>query len=125
MNKLLAAILVTFTGCSCGAFSGKDDRVYARGNDALILCENGGFVADVATGTIEGRYTVNADTSITATRGDDPATTYMLTFQADNTLATTNLGDGAWNELTLNKTELDHADVRCTDLANRTWWSAQ
>jgi hypothetical protein len=125
MNKLLAAVLVLFTGCSCGAFSGKDDRVYARSSDTLILCDNGGFVADVATGTIEGRYAVNPDTSITATRGDDPSATYTLSFQADNTLATTNLGDGAWNELTLSKTELDHADVRCTDLASRAWWSAQ
>jgi hypothetical protein len=127
MNKLLAAILVaivtTAAGCSCGAFNGADDRVYARGSDALILCENDGFVADVASGTIEGKYVTNPDGTITMHRGDDPESSYAVTFQPDGTLMTTNLGDGAWNEMTLNKVELDHADVRCTDLANRAWWS--
>jgi hypothetical protein len=34
------------------------------------------------------------------------------------------LGDGAWQPVTLDQTALDHADVQCSDLQTRSWWSA-
>ena len=128
MSKLLVASLLAVatlaTGCGCGAFTGQSDRVYNRGNDSLILCENDGFVANLASGVVEGKFTYNTDGSMTATQGGT-AETYTMTIQPDATLATTNLGDGAWNEMTLDQTALDHADVQCTDLVSRAWWTAQ
>jgi hypothetical protein len=134
MNKLLAPVLVSAllsltslaTGClGCSAFTGGSDRVLARGNDSIILCENTGFITTMSTGVIEGTFVTNPDASVTATRGDTASTAFVLTWGTDGTAETTDLGDGAWTELSLNATELDHANIQCTDLASRSWWSAQ
>jgi len=129
MRNLIASVLLAtlVTGCSCGAFSGGGDTVYSRNSDSLILCENGGFVANVPTGAIEGRYTedTNGTGVITAVRGDTGAVAFTLSDNPDGTVATFGLGDGAWNHMTLSKTDLDHADVQCSDLLTRAWWSAK
>ncbi|MEO8548693.1 MAG: hypothetical protein ABI678_01920 [Kofleriaceae bacterium] len=128
MKTLLAATLLALTtlasGClGCSAFSGGGDRVLARNNDAIILCENAGFIATTAGGVTEGTYTTAADGSITATRGDTASTAFVLTWSGDGTAATTDLCEGNWTQREMNATELDHADIQCQDLASRSWWS--
>jgi len=130
MNKLLVAASLlavsTLAGClGCSAFSGGNDRVLSRSSDSIILCENNGFIATVSTGVVEGKYLTNADGSVTATRGDNSSTAFVLTWDADGTASTTDLGDGTWTKLDMNQTELDHADIQCQDLVSRGWWSAQ
>jgi hypothetical protein len=131
MKTLLALVLVTalfpLSGCpGCGAFNGSSDRVLSRGQDSITLCENDGFVAHLASGeTIEGMYVQDHVDTITATRGDDHQLAFTLTFAnqgGTTTATTTNLGDGTWQLMNLNETELDHADIQCTDLVNRAWW---
>ena len=127
-NLIASLVLATLaTGCSCGAFNGGGDTVYARNSDSLILCENGGFVATVSTGAIEGRYTEDTTGTGggTAVRGDTGTVAFTLTENSDGTVTTSGLGDGTWNHMTLSKTDLDHADVQCSDLLTRSWWSAQ
>lgn len=130
MKTLLAATLLALTtlasGClGCAAFSGGSDRVLARNSDSIILCENNGFIATTGGGVIEGTYATAADGSITATRGDNASTAFVLSFAGDGTATTTDLGDGDWTLRDMNATELDHADIQCQDLASRSWWSAQ
>ncbi len=120
----LIAVSSLAAGClGCSAFSGGGDRVLARQSDAIILCENAGFIATTAAGVVEGRYVTGAGGEITATRGDNATTAFVLTWAGDGTATTTDLGDGAWTERTMNQVELDHADIQCTDLVNRSWWS--
>jgi len=121
MRTLLAS-LVFMTGCGCGGFSGGSDRVYASNSDALTICENGGFVATIAGATTEGRYD---EATLVGTRGDTGAVAFTMTTNADGTVSTKPLSDNDWTLLSLNPTELDHADVQCTDLTTRAWWSQQ
>jgi hypothetical protein len=124
---LLGSMASTLSGCpGCGAFSGGNDRVFARGNDQLILCENGGYAADVGGSTFEGFLTDNAAGSAIAVVGTDGVTrqhSFDLSYDAGGA-AIPQFGSGEWTELSLDKTALDHADVRCQDLENRTWWTA-
>lgn len=134
MNKLAALALVLaastqLAGCiplGCGGYSGGDDRVYARGADSLILCDNGGFVATNGSATIEGRLEDDAQAAVTTgVEGDDDATifTYSDGDLSTDALTTTGFGSAAWTEQTENQVSLDHANVRCTDLTTRTWWN--
>jgi hypothetical protein len=128
MKTLLAATLLALStlasGCiGCSAFSGGDDRVLSRNSDSIILCENTGFIATTSAGVIEGTYATAADGSITATRGDNASTAFVLTWGGDGTAETTDLGEGNWTQRDMNTTELDHADIQCQDLASRSWWS--
>jgi hypothetical protein len=130
MNKLMivAALLATSTlaGClGCSAFNGGSDRVVSRNSDSIILCENSGFIATTSAGTVEGTFVTNPDGSMTGTAGATGSTAFVLTWEADGTAMTTDLGDGAWTEKQMNATELDHADVQCQDLISRSWWSAE
>ena len=129
MRTLLTslAFATLATGCSCGAFAGGGDTVLSRNADSLVLCENGGFVANLSTGVVEGRYTEATDGSGggTAVRGDTGQVAFVLTENTDGTASTTLIGDQPWTHMSLNKVELDHADVQCTDLQNRPWWGAQ
>jgi hypothetical protein len=129
---LLTASLLPATGCllpgGCGALNGKTDKVYARGNDSLIICGNGGFIANVQAGTIEGRYMENAvgsDANGFGVRGDNGQLAFDLYNNPDGTIRTPQLGTTAWTDAQLDPTALDHADVQCTDLVNRAWWTAQ
>lgn len=127
---LLASITFTLAGCpglGCGAYSGGGDKVYARGSDQLILCENGGYAADLATSTLEGFYTENAAGSTIAYTGTDGPTdqhAFDLSNNADGTVSIPQLGADAWAVVSLDKTGLDHANARCQDLETRTWWTA-
>ena len=125
MRTLLALLVVVplVPACvpfGCSGYSGGDDKVYARGSDQLIMCENSGFVATVQTGTIEGR--VLGDEAI---RGDDSSLAFDIQANADGTLTTPQLGTTAWTPVALDKTGLDHADVLCQDLESRPWWNPQ
>ena len=123
MRTLLLAVLVTLVplaaGCiGCGAYSGGGDKVYARGQDQLILCDNGGFVATVQSTTIEGK--IDGDEAI---RGDDGSLAFDLQDNRDGSLTTPQLGATPWQPVHLDKTGLDHADVLCQDLETRPWWT--
>jgi hypothetical protein len=135
MHKLLALTLLPallLPGClfGCGGYSGSGDRMLRRGNDALLLCENRGYVAMLATGsTLEGRYTETAQGTTTTGTGVDGATgvrTFTLTFADDGTATADGMGDGTWLEDTTFESDqvaLDHADVQCNDLTTRAWWN--
>jgi len=130
---LLASILASLpfaSGCiplgGCGAFQGAGDQVYARGQDQLILCENGGFVVDSAQyGTIEGRYAWDdtSDVSAVATDGTTGALAFDFYNNGDGTASTPQLGDSPWTTVDLDKTALDHADTACQTLETRSWWT--
>jgi hypothetical protein len=127
MRTLLAALLlatlnVSLTGCpgGCGAYSGGNDKVYARGSDQLILCDNGGYVADVNGTTLEGYYTETAS-DVSGTDGATSQPSFDLTF-ATGTIP--QFGTGDWQHLSLDQTALDHANVRCQALETRAWWAA-
>lgn len=128
----VSATLLPNAGCpglGCGGYTGGGDTVYQRGSDALILCENGGFVATLSTGTVEGFYhdeaQVDAGPVGYGIEGDNGAHAFDLYQNADGTTTTPQLGAGAWQALALDQTELDHANLQCEDLVNRAWWTAQ
>jgi hypothetical protein len=129
-NVLLASILLATaslaSGClGCGAYSGAGDRVYQRGTESMILCENGGFVANTTTASIEGKYQQDTSGQWFATTGDTGALATDITFQSDGSVEAPQLGATAWTEVQLDQTALDHADVQCKDLTMRSWWTAQ
>jgi hypothetical protein len=128
-SLLLAAIATTAGGCiGCSAYSGSLDKVYARGSDQMILCENGAYAIDVAGKTLEGFYTENAPGSTYAYVGTDGASgthAWDLAVASDGTATSSELGTGSWQELSLDKTALDHADTRCQDLATRSWYAGR
>ena len=118
-------------GClplGCGSFNGNGDKLYRRGADSLIICENGGFVANLQTRSIEGKYIANpADSSATGfgVRGDDGQLAFDLYTSPDGTARTPQLDDAPWQVAGLDRYGLDHADIQCTDLVSRPWWTAQ
>jgi hypothetical protein len=122
--RSLLLLSTLLTGCVCGAYNGGGDTVYSRNSDSLILCENGGFVATLTTGALEGRYTedTTGDGGGTAVRGDTGELAFVLHANTDGTVSTPELGADPWTHMSLNQTELDHADVLCTDLETRAWW---
>mgnify|MGYP001552320453 CR=1 FL=1 len=128
-NVLLAsAVMVSVlgsTGCLCGAYNGAGDKVYSRDSESMILCENGGFVANMTNGAIEGRFMQDASGQWLATRGDDGQLAFDFTYAADGSLDAPQLGAAAWTLKTMDQTSLDHADVQCSDLETRAWWTAQ
>lgn len=129
LASLFLAIAVTQTGCTafgCGAFEGQENRVYQR-NDAemLILCGNGGFVATLGDRMVEGFYLDNDDGTAIATNGEDGQLAFDAQVNGDATLATPQLGETPWTQMSLSATALDHSDVLCQDLMNRGWWTAQ
>ena len=130
-NALLAsAVMVLASGCLCGAYNGAGDKVYAHGDDSLIVCSNGGFVANLASGSIEGRLVETGmppqgDTEYAANRGDTGELEFRLIELSNGTATTPELGNTIWTEKMLDATALDHADVQCTDLETRSWWTAQ
>ncbi len=129
-SLLLGTLAVTLTGCpfGCSGFSGGNDQVFARGNDQLILCENGGYTATVNNATLEGFWTENAPGSTVTDVGTDGPTSqhsFDLTSPAGSAAATIpQFGTGEWDRLSLDKTALDHADTLCQDLETRTWWTS-
>ena len=48
---------------------------------------------------------------------------FDLITNSDGTASTPQLGDTPWRPVSLNKVELDHANILCMDLQNRTWWA--
>ena len=126
---LLVSPLVLLAGCGCSAYTGAGDRVYARGQDQLVLCENGGFLATIASPaeTIEGTYseTPTDGWTGTATEGASGDLAFDYLIQSDQSLSAPQLGQTAWQPVTLDQTGLDHADVLCSDLETRVWWKQQ
>ena len=121
----LAALASLQTACSCGAFAGGGDRVYASGTDQLILCENGGFSATVGTTTIEGYYTDESTgpIAVVGTEGDNDTHAFDLSNNLDGTATIPQFGAQPWMKLSLDKWHLNHADIACQNLETRTWWS--
>jgi hypothetical protein len=101
-------------GClGCAGFSGGGDKVYQRGNDALIVCENGGYSATVNGASLEGRVESGSlvDGATGAKASDLTQTTIVTAF------------GGEWTAVSLDTVALDHANVMCTDLESRAWWN--
>ncbi len=125
---LLGSIVMLAAGCplGCSGYTGAGDQVYARGTDQLILCTNGGYSAMVGSATLEGYFTENAPGSTYLYVGTDGPTatqSFELAVATDGTATSPQLGDGAWTEVSLDKTALDHADTICQGLETRTWWA--
>src|SRR5262245_54395341 len=101
MHKLLALTLLPgllLNGCifGCGGYTGGGDKMLRRGNDALLLCENGGYVAMLATGNLEGRYVEHAPDGA-GTIGDTGARAFSLLYASDGTTAVADgLLGGVW-----------------------------
>jgi hypothetical protein len=124
--SLLLALTLAQTGCLRCGFDGSGNRVYQRNNaEMLILCDNGGFVATLTDGMVEGFYLDNLDGTGMATNGEDGELAFDTQVTADGTLATPQLGDTPWTQMNLDATALDHSDVLCQDLQYRGWWTAQ
>jgi hypothetical protein len=133
-NVLLASLaafaaLLPASGCvpfGCGGFEGSNDRVYARNDSAemLIMCGNGGFVANLQTTSIEGRIEYNTDGTAIGVKGEDSSLAFDW-IQNGDSADTPQLGSGTWTFQNLDKVALDHADVLCQDLVTRTWWAQQ
>ena len=124
-SALLAS--VTLPGClfGCGAYEGQSNRVYQRNqSELLILCDNGGFVAQLSDRMVEGFYADNLDgTGGIATNGEDGQLAFDATINSDYTLSTPQIGTAPWTQMNLDKTALDHSDVLCQDLELRSWWT--
>ena len=118
----LVALSLVLQACipfGCGAYSGGGDKVYTRGNDVLVECENGGYVAMLSGGNQEGMLGGDG--------GVDPATDMIVFSQTPsndgkNGLVITGSLAGNWAADPLDKTSLDHIDAVCKDLVNRSWW---
>jgi hypothetical protein len=133
-NVLLASLaafaaLLPASGCvpfGCGGFEGGNDTVYTRNDSAemLIICGNGGFVANLQTTSLEGRMEYNADGTAIGVKGDDQSLAFDWISDAEG-MSTPQLGAGTWTYQNLDKVALDHADVLCQDLETRTWWAQQ
>ena len=118
-SVVLAPLLLTAGCLGCSAFSGGGDKVYQRDQtEQLTLCENGGFVATLSTGTIEGKI-INGQ----AIEGDNGQVYFALQNNTDGTVTTPELGGDSWQPEQLNQTALDHADVACQTLEQRAWWN--
>ena len=126
MRKALLTTLLLMSGCLCGGYDGGGNKVYQRsGAELLILCENGGFVANLTSSTIEGRYmeqTPDVGIGVDGATGD---LAFDFTDHHDGTASTPQLGDTPWTQMNLDQVALDHANVQCTDLEAREWWTAQ
>ena len=121
---LASTVMVLASGCLCGAYNGAGDKVYARGTESMILCSNGGFVANLTSGSVEGRVMQDATGAWFATRGDDGQLAFDFSYASDGSLDAPQLGDASWTPKSMSQTSLDHADVQCTDLETRPWWTA-
>jgi hypothetical protein len=120
-----SSLLALLGACLCGGYNGAGDRVYERGNESLILCTNGGFVANLASGPVEGTYVEpTAGVSGTATTGATGQIAFDYMIAGTGLLSAPQLGSGNWIRIDLDQTALDHADVQCTDLQMRSWWSS-
>lgn len=133
MNPLVMVALTLLSACTCGGYTGGGDQVLARGNDLLILCDNGGFYANVTNAqapvVVEGRFSTDANGLVTGDAGDTGHQAFTLRWNGDGTATTqaqdAGVGHGAWTLNDLNQVELDHANVMCSALASRSWWSAR
>jgi hypothetical protein len=126
MRLLHALIAMTslLTGCvfGCG-FDGEGDRTYRRGDESMILCTNGGFALVLQSRIVEGRYSF-VDGATLGMDGPTGALAFTFTEHADGTATAPELGATAWETVTLDKTDLDHAHLQCDDLEARAWWTA-
>src|SRR4051812_48858430 len=100
-SALLASavmVLPFLAGCPgfCGGFSGGTDKVYSRGSESMILCENGGFVANLTEGPIEGRYEEVAAGQYVADRGDNGELAFDFEYDSAGNLDADALGTIAW-----------------------------
>jgi hypothetical protein len=120
---LLLPALLLLPGCpfECGGFDGAGDVMIRRGDDAVFLCRNGGFVATIAGRAIEGRFE-DSGAVVVGANGATGARELSLTRGNAGAWTSAELGDG-WTTDMLGQTELDHADVQCTGLEMRAWWT--
>ncbi len=126
--SLLAVSALVNTGCpaimACGGFEGAGDMVYERNtSEMLIVCNNGGYVAVLASDQLEGRMQYDIEGKRFATSGEDGGLAFDFVDNEDGTASTPQLGETAWTEVSLDTVALDHAHVMCSDLEARPWWT--
>lgn len=122
---LIPASLTLLPGCplGCGGWEGRGDTMLRsdRG-DAVMLCANGGFSLTKANGEpVEGVF--EWTDSVHASSPDTGARVFSMTSDPGSTTMASPELPGTWTQATLDKVELDHAHVLCTDLESRAWWS--
>lgn len=113
------------TGCmlKCG-FEGEGDRNFRRGTESMILCANGGFALVLESKIVEGRYGFEGGATI-GTAGETGTRVFTFTEHGDGTASAPELGVTAWESVTLDETDLDHAHLQCDDLEARPWWTVE
>lgn len=110
-------------GCSfCGHLDGEGDRVYQRDSELLIVCANGGVVANLPNDSFEGTFALDDGTHGHAIRGGTNDVAFQISFREESGAVTPELGMQVWNRVTLDEVALDHADILCSDLEARDWW---
>src|SRR4051812_12090556 len=108
MNKLAALILVSMTGCLCGGYAGGNDRVYQRGDDVLILCENSAFVLKQAGVETDGIASAQPTGAELGTLDDTAEVVFTLTEDHATGTATAPELPGAWTAVQLDTIAIDH-----------------
>jgi hypothetical protein len=127
----MAASTVSLAGCpaglGCGGYSGGGDQVYARGNDVLILCENGAFVEQLSgQPEVDGMAQDgpgSAGLVVQGTVQDTATVAFTLSEDAEaNTATAPELGSGAFTLETLGTVELNYANLNCTRVGSASWF---
>lgn len=119
---LVPAALTMLQGClfGCGAWEGRGDTLYRNdAGDSVMLCANGGYSATVKTTSTEGVFEWTDE--VRATNPETGARTFSFAPDATGATSSPELG-GGWTIATLDKVELDHAHVMCSDIETRAWW---
>lgn len=120
----LASLTTLVSGCVLGCgYDGAGDQTFRRGTESMILCTNGGFALVLEARIVEGRYTFEGGATI-GIEGETGAHAFTFTDHGDGTASAPELGTLAWERVTLDKTDLDHAHLQCDDLEARPWWTA-
>ena len=116
MRLLLVLITATLLlpGCLRCGFSGEGDQNFRRGNESMILCDNGGFAQVLETGIVEGTY-AQENGVIVGRFGE--TTLIAFTFAHPE--------EDGWEPLSLEQTDQTHAHMQCEDLEARAWWTGE
>jgi hypothetical protein len=127
LAALLAATALQSTGCValCGAYEGSNEQLYVRDSEMIIMCSNGGIVANLLTTPVEGRFMTSIEGAQFAIRGEDGELAFDWVHNDDGTVTTPQLDGTAWTQMAYDEVTFDHAHIQCVDLESRAWWNQQ
>ena len=126
LAALLAATVLQSTGCGfCGAYEGANEQLYVRDAEMIIVCDNGGIVANLTTASVEGRFLTSIEGAQFAVRGDDGELAFDWMHNDDGTVTTPQLAGASWTQLAYDEVTFDKAHIMCVDLEARAWWNQQ